>query len=147
MWLSYEIVLSIYLYHLKEHDRYACVISKYVSIIRRTGCVKNSTNMGHHPFTSLLLNWWSTDPRCMRCRFCSFNTKVLSFRFSLNVQSFLFPLGIFFFFCITYIHSLLMKVLQFKCLPYLSYCSSVWYYEMYLEVLEIEINFGRGPQS
>lgn len=48
MCLSSEIVLSVYLYHLKECDRYVCIISKYVSIICKIVCVKNSTTMGHH---------------------------------------------------------------------------------------------------
>ena len=48
MCLSSEIVLSMYLYHLKERDQYVCIISKYISIIRKIGCVKNSTTMGHH---------------------------------------------------------------------------------------------------
>jgi len=47
MCLSSEIVLLMYLYHLKEHDRCVCIISKYISIIHKIGCVKNSTTVGH----------------------------------------------------------------------------------------------------
>lgn len=48
MCLSSEIVLSMYLYHLKEHDRYVCNISKYVSISHEIGCVKNNTTVGDY---------------------------------------------------------------------------------------------------
>ena len=48
MCLPSEIVLSMYLYHLKEHDQYVLIISKYISIIHKIGCVKKSTTVGHH---------------------------------------------------------------------------------------------------